>query len=160
MEELLTESARPKDTAYLVIFSYFRPPVKGAVCICRCICESCSSCNLWDPHLKKVQIDLGFGIGKKKLAPQPDLTVPRLELCAAVLAVEIVDIVVEEIGLQFNSIQFFTDSKIVLDIFTIKQDAFMYMWITESNTFFSHLLLISGIMFHQMAILQIMDLDL
>lgn len=61
------------------------------------------------------------------MAPQPDLTVPRLELCAAVLAVEIVDIVVEEIGLQFNSIQFFTDSKIVLDIFTIKQDAFMYM---------------------------------
>lgn len=94
------------------------------------------------------------------MAPQPDLTVPRLELCAAVLAVEIVDIVVEEIGLQFNSIQFFTDSKIVLGYIHNQTRCFMYMLITESNVFFSHLLLISGIMFHQMAILQIMDLDL
>ncbi|XP_073714092.1 uncharacterized protein [Misgurnus anguillicaudatus] len=58
--------------------------------------------------------DIGFVFGKTKLAPQPDLTVPRLELCAAVLAVEIADMVVEEIGLKFSNIQFYTDSKVIL----------------------------------------------
>lgn len=53
----------------------------------------------------------GFVFGKSKLAPRPDLPVPRLQLCAAV---EIADMVIEEKGLQFNSIQFYTDSKVVL----------------------------------------------
>lgn len=57
------------------------------------------------------QTDTGFVFGKSKLAPRPDLTVPRLQLCAAV---EIADMVIEEIGLQFNGIQFYTDSKVVL----------------------------------------------
>lgn len=34
---------------------------------------------------------VGFILGKAKLAPRPDLTIPRLELCAAVLAVEIAE---------------------------------------------------------------------
>lgn len=37
---------------------------------------------------------VGFILGKAKLAPQPEHTIPRLELCAAVLAVEIADLVV------------------------------------------------------------------
>lgn len=52
--------------------------------------------------------------GKAKLAPQPEVTIPRLELCAAVLAVEITDMLVEETDVQFDSVRFFTDSKVVL----------------------------------------------
>ncbi|XP_026139629.1 uncharacterized protein LOC113116023 [Carassius auratus] len=74
--------------------------------------QSRELCIFADASVKAVAA--GFVFGKTKLAPRPDLTVPRLELCAAVLAVEIADMVVEEIGLQFNSIQFYTDSKVVL----------------------------------------------
>lgn len=31
--------------------------------------------------------ELGFVLGKARLAPQPELTVPRLELCAVVMAI-------------------------------------------------------------------------
>ncbi|XP_055487755.1 uncharacterized protein LOC129695020 [Leucoraja erinacea] len=40
--------------------------------------------------------EVGFIFGKAKLATQPDLTIPRLELCAAVLAVEIAEMIVKE----------------------------------------------------------------
>ncbi|XP_051788795.1 uncharacterized protein LOC114659410 [Erpetoichthys calabaricus] len=60
------------------------------------------------------QIDVGFVLGKARLAPRPELTVPRLELCAAVLAVEIAEVVSEEIDFQLNSTSFYTDSKVVL----------------------------------------------
>lgn len=58
--------------------------------------------------------EVGFVFGKAKLAPQPEATIPRLELCAAVLAVEIADVITEEIDIQFHSVKFFTDSKVVL----------------------------------------------
>lgn len=58
--------------------------------------------------------ELGFVFGKAKLAPQPAVTIPRLELCAAVLAVEIADMLLEEMDVQFHSVKFFTDSRVVL----------------------------------------------
>lgn len=41
--------------------------------------------------------EVGFVSGKAKLAPAPEPTVPRLKLCAAVLAVEMSEIVVQEL---------------------------------------------------------------
>lgn len=37
--------------------------------------------------------EVGFLLGKARLAPKPDITIPRLELCAAVLAVEVAEMV-------------------------------------------------------------------
>lgn len=56
----------------------------------------------------------GFIMGKSKLAPRPAHTVPRLELCAAVLAVEMADLIVAELDIEIHAVKFYTDSKIVL----------------------------------------------
>lgn len=58
--------------------------------------------------------EVGFVLGKAKLAPKPDLSVPRLELCAAVLAVELTELITEEINLKLDRIRFYTDSRVVL----------------------------------------------
>lgn len=58
--------------------------------------------------------EVNFVFGKARLASQPEITVPRLELCAAVLAVEIAELVVEEIDMELDHIIYFTDSKVVL----------------------------------------------
>lgn len=60
------------------------------------------------------QTEIGFIFRKAKLAPQPGLTSPRLELCAAVLAVEIAVMIVTEMDTTFDNITYYTDSKVVL----------------------------------------------
>ncbi|XP_034547118.1 uncharacterized protein LOC117818374 isoform X1 [Notolabrus celidotus] len=55
-----------------------------------------------------------FVMGKSKLAPHPQHTIPRLELCAAVLAVEMADLLTEELDIDIHKVTFFTDSRIVL----------------------------------------------
>lgn len=60
------------------------------------------------------QVEMGFVMGKSKLAPQSVPTVPRLELCAAVLAVEMADLIQDELDLELDAVKFFTDSKVVL----------------------------------------------
>ena len=57
---------------------------------------------------------VGFVMGKSKLAPRPAHTVPRLELCAAVLAVELYELIRDEIDVEVDAVNFFTDSRIVL----------------------------------------------
>lgn len=51
---------------------------------------------------------------QSKLAPRPAHTVPRLELCAAVLAVELYDLLRDEMDITWDAVKFYTDSKIVL----------------------------------------------
>lgn len=57
---------------------------------------------------------VSFVMGKVKLAPFPEHTIPRLELCAAVLAVELADLISSEIDMDLDTITFYTDSKVVL----------------------------------------------
>ena len=56
----------------------------------------------------------GFIMGKSKLAPRPAHTIPRLELCAAVLAVQMYELIRDEMDIHVDAVRFFTDSKIVL----------------------------------------------
>ncbi len=53
-------------------------------------------------------------MGKVKLAPLPEHTIPRLERCTAVLAVELADLISSEIDMDFDTITFYIDSKLVL----------------------------------------------
>lgn len=57
---------------------------------------------------------IGFILGKAKVAPTHGHTIPRLELCAAVLATEIGQTVSDNLNIPINSIQYHTDSKVVL----------------------------------------------
>lgn len=57
---------------------------------------------------------IGFVAGKSKLAPEKGHTIPRLELCAAVLAVELYRSVSEQLQVDLADVRFYTDSKVVL----------------------------------------------
>ena len=58
--------------------------------------------------------DMGFVFGKSKLPSVRETAIPRLELCAAVLVVDIAEFVVSELHLKIESVTFFTDSRTVL----------------------------------------------
>lgn len=60
------------------------------------------------------EINVGFIFGKSKVAPKHGHTVPRLELCAAVLAVEVADLVSEHMRIPIPYMKFYTDSRVVL----------------------------------------------
>ena len=69
-------------------------------------------------YLKTIQQDgqteVGFVMGKARLAPQSEPTIPRLELCAAVLAVEMADLIQDELDVKLDAINFYSDSKVIL----------------------------------------------
>ena len=57
---------------------------------------------------------IGFALGKAKVAPVRGHTIPRLELCAAVLASEISETVKENLDVKLHAVKYYTDSKVVL----------------------------------------------
>ena len=63
-------------------------------------------------HEGVVSISLLFA--QARLSPKQATTVPRLELCAAVLAVQAVKWITREIHLNIKSIAFYTNSKVML----------------------------------------------
>ncbi|XP_073499055.1 uncharacterized protein [Phyllobates terribilis] len=62
----------------------------------------------------KQQSHIGFVMGKAKLAPLPELTIPRLELCAPVLAVALAEFITSEMDIDLKQTKFYSDSKVVL----------------------------------------------
>ncbi len=60
------------------------------------------------------QTQISFVFGKAKLAPPHATTIPGLELCAAVLAVEITETIIKERVVQPDQIIYYSDSKVVL----------------------------------------------
>ena len=52
--------------------------------------------------------------GQSKVAPAQTTSIPRLELCGAVLASQAVNKIVKEMDIEINEITFYTDSKVVL----------------------------------------------
>lgn len=60
------------------------------------------------------KVHVGFVCGKSKVAPKHGHTMPRLELCAAVLAVELGDMLSEHLDILQVDIHYYTDSMVVL----------------------------------------------
>lgn len=69
-------------------------------------------------YLKVIKDDgechVGFVLGKAKLVPSSAHTIPRLELGAAVLAVEMAELIESELDISVDTLRFYTDSKVVL----------------------------------------------
>lgn len=57
---------------------------------------------------------VGFIMGMSKLVPHPAHTVPCLELCGAVLAVEMADLIRDEISIEIHAVKFYKDTTIML----------------------------------------------
>ncbi len=91
------------------------------------------------------QISVGFILEKAKMTPPDEPTIPRLELCAAVLAVEISDLILDKIDFR-------PDSKISATAmsywvtYTMKVRGFMCMSITVFKELDSHRRLSNGLM--------------
>ncbi|VDI62278.1 Hypothetical predicted protein [Mytilus galloprovincialis] len=58
--------------------------------------------------------EVSFLMGKAKVSPVHGHTIPRLELCAAVLSVEIADTLKEHLKLDSTCFHFYTDSKLLI----------------------------------------------
>ena len=56
----------------------------------------------------------GFLLGKSKVSPKHGHTIPRLELCAAVMAAEMSVSIITHLDISIDSVTFYTDSRVVL----------------------------------------------
>ena len=68
-------------------------------------------------YLKTIQCDgnmqVSFVLGKVKLAPSHATTVPHLKLCAAVLGVEMRELIIEELDLDLQAVAFYSESRVI-----------------------------------------------
>lgn len=68
-------------------------------------------------YLKLYDVDrsiISFLMGKAEVAPSHDHSIPRLELCEAVLATTIEDTIADQLNIQKDDFSFFTESQVVL----------------------------------------------
>ena len=52
-------------------------------------------------------------MGKSRVTPKKYVTIPRLELVAAVLSMKIADLIIRELNIEWKNETFWTDSKLV-----------------------------------------------
>ena len=70
------------------------------------------------------QNQIGFVMGKTKVAPSTGHTIPRLELCSAVLAVEIWSFISKQLNVPKDNAFFYSDSKVTLGYINNEQRRF------------------------------------
>ena len=73
-------------------------------------------------------------IGKSRVTPKKNVTIPRLELVAAVLSVKIAALIRRELDIEWKNETFWTDSKVVLGYInnnTKKFKIFVANWIQQ-----------------------------
>lgn len=87
-------------TFTLLVFSDASLSAFGAVAYLRTSCDD--------------RDHLSFVMAKERIAPTSILTIPRLELQAAVLAVRLAQTIKKELRIEISPIEYYSDSRIVL----------------------------------------------
>ena len=79
------------------------------------------------------EVQTAFVIGKCKVAPVKQLSVPKLELEASVTGVRLLNFVGHELSVEISNVFYWTDSQVVLDWigFSKKQPVFVANRIAE-----------------------------
>lgn len=67
---------------------------------------------------RKEQKELGFILGKAKVATSHGHTIPHLELCTAVLSTEIAQYISEQLNIDLSNFTLYSDSKLVFSYIT------------------------------------------
>ncbi|XP_068756931.1 uncharacterized protein [Montipora capricornis] len=76
--------------------------------------EAFGTCAYTRQKTKQGTYEVNFVATKSRVAPLKQLTIPRLELQAAVLASRLAKTIMKECTIQFGDVKFFTDSSITL----------------------------------------------
>ena len=76
--------------------------------------EAFGACAYLRQKIEDGRFDVTFIAAKSRVAPLKQLTIPRLELQAAVLASRLAKSIQEESRIEFKDVKFFTDSSIAL----------------------------------------------
>ena len=86
-------------------------------------------------YLRTIQcngnMQVSFVPGKAKLAPSHPTTVPRLELCAAVLGVEMTQLIIEELDLDLQAVAFYSDSRVVVLGYISNESRRFYVYVSN-----------------------------
>ena len=62
----------------------------------------------------KKEVHVAFLFGQSRVAPAKSTSIPRLELCGAVLATQAVRKIIKEMDMEVDEVVFYTDSKVAL----------------------------------------------
>lgn len=76
------------------------------------------------------EVQVSFVLGKAKLTPAHATTIPRLELCAAIMGVELSEVITEELERKPDSVTYYSDSKVVLGYVTNDSQRF-YVYVSN-----------------------------
>lgn len=95
-------------------FSMSDPVTKEVHVFCDASKEAIAAVAYMKSTDKNQVTSVSFILGKSKIAPKHGHTIPRLELCAAVLAVELSRIIENQLKIELKTMHFYSDSKVVL----------------------------------------------
>ena len=97
-------------------------------------CNVANDANGAVSYLRTVQHDgsihVSFIFGKAKLAPSHATTIPRLELCAATLGIEISKVINQELDMKPDTVAYYSDRRVVLGYITNETRCF-YVYVSS-----------------------------